>query len=42
MLDDNYYSYRSKPEGYYYGGVTNALGCFGSASGGVMYTKIVK
>jgi hypothetical protein len=42
VLDENYWNYRSKPEGYYYGGVKNAFGCFGSASGGVMYTKIVK
>jgi len=42
VLDDNYFNYRSMQEGYYHGGVKNALGCFGSASGGVMYTKIVK
>lgn len=42
VLDDNYYKYRSMQEGYLYGGVKNALGCFGSASGGTMYTKIVK
>ncbi len=42
ILDDNSYKYKFMPEGYYYGGVKNALGCFGSASGGVMYTKIVK
>jgi len=42
VLDDNYFNYRSMPEGYNHGGVQNALGCFGSASGGVMYTKIVK
>ena len=42
VLDDNYFRYRSMQEGYYHGGVTNALGCFGSASGGTMYTKIAK
>lgn len=42
ILDDNYYKYKFMPEGYYYGGVKNALGCFGSASGGVMYANITK
>lgn len=42
IMDDNYFQYKYMPEGYYHGGVQNALGCFGSASGGVMYTKIVK
>ena len=42
VMDDNYFKYKYMQEGYYYGGVTNALGCFGSATGGVMYTKIVK
>ncbi len=42
IMDENYYKYAYMPEGYFHGGVTNALGYFGSASGGVMYTKIVK
>ncbi|MDZ4182721.1 MAG: DUF4249 family protein [Candidatus Cloacimonadaceae bacterium] len=42
IVDDNYYNYSFKPEGYLYGGVRNALGYFGSASGGVMYATIVK
>lgn len=42
IMDDNYFQYKYMPEGYYYGGVHNALGCFGSASGGVMYTRIAK
>lgn len=42
ILDDNYYSYGYMPEGYLHGGVNNALGYFGSASGGEMYTTIVK
>lgn len=42
IMDENYFKYKFMPEGYYYGGVHNALGCFGSANGGVMYTKIVK
>jgi hypothetical protein len=42
VMDDNYYKTKYMPEGYYHGGVHNGLGCFGSSSGGVMYTKIVK
>lgn len=42
IVDDNYYRYKYMPEGYLYGGVKNALGYFGSASGGVMYGKIVR
>lgn len=42
IVDENYYRYKYMPEGYLYGGVQNALGYFGSASGGVMYVKVVK
>lgn len=42
VVDDNYYRYSFMPEGYLYGGVRNGLGYFGSASGGTMYTEIVK
>ena len=42
IVDENYYRYVYMPEGYLYGGVHNALGYFGSASGGVMYVKVVK
>lgn len=42
ITDDNYYRYQYTPEGYLYGGVENALGYFGSASGAVMYVKVVK
>ncbi len=42
IIDDNLYRYNYMPEGYLYGGVHNALGYFGSASGGVMYVKVVK
>jgi hypothetical protein len=42
VLDDNYFKYKYMPEGYYYGGVKNAFGCFGSAGGGTMYTKIIR
>ena len=42
IADDNYYRYNYMPEGYFYGGVQGALGYFGSATGGRMYTKIVR
>lgn len=42
IVDDNYYKYSYMPEGYFHGGVHNALGYFGSASGGKMYANIVK
>jgi hypothetical protein len=42
ITDENYYRYSSMDEGYLHGGVHNALGYFGSASGGVLYTRIVK
>ena len=41
-IDDNYYSYRYKTDGYLNGGIHNALGYFGSASGGKLYTRVVK
>ncbi|MDD2331882.1 MAG: DUF4249 family protein [Candidatus Cloacimonetes bacterium] len=41
-VDDNYYKYNYMPDGYMHGGVTNGLGYFGSASGGIMYARIVK
>lgn len=42
ITDDNYYKYKYMPEGYLHGGVQNGLGYFGSASGGVMYVRVVK
>jgi len=42
IIDDNYYSYSYRPEGYFYGGVNNALGYFGSASGTEYYARVVK
>lgn len=42
VVDNNYYRYSFMPEGYLYGGVHNGLGYFGSASGGTMYTELVK
>ncbi len=42
LADENYYRYSYMPEGYFHGGVKGGLGYFGSASGGVMYAKIVK
>lgn len=42
VADENYYRYNYMPEGYLHGGVQNGLGYFGSASGGVMYTNVIK
>lgn len=42
VIDDNYYRYSFMPEGYLQGGVHAALGYFGSASGGTMYTKLIR
>lgn len=42
IVDDNYYSYTYQDEGYLHGGIHNALGYFGSASGGTLYTQIIK
>lgn len=41
-VDENYFSYLYKTDGYLNGGVHNALGYFGSASGGKLYTRVVK
>lgn len=42
IIDDNYYEYSYRPEGYFYGGINNALGYFGSASGADFYARVVK
>jgi len=42
IIDANYYAYSYRPEGYFYGGINNALGYFGSASGADFYTRVVK
>lgn len=42
VVDDNFYRYTYTPEGYLYGGVHNGLGYLGSASGGKLYTRVVK
>lgn len=41
-IDDNYYRFLYNNEGYLNGGVHNALGYFGSASGAKLYTRVVK
>ena len=45
-IDNNYYSYLYKPEGYNHGGIEsnedNAIGYFGSVSGNTVYTKVVE
>lgn len=41
-VDQNYYSYLYKPEGYRFGGIQNGYGYFGSASSQNIWTKIIK
>ncbi len=41
-IDDNYYSYLYKYEGYKHGGVHNGYGYFGSANGQQMWSKVIK
>lgn len=41
-MDDNYYQYLYKPEGYNHGGINGGIGYFGSVSGKKMYTNIVE
>ena len=42
VIDDNYYRFNYMLDGYLYGGIHNALGYFGSASGGELYARITK
>lgn len=41
-IDNNYYSYLYKYEGYKFGGVHNGYGYFGSANGHQMWSEIIK
>ncbi len=41
-IDNNYYSYLYKPEGYRFGGIKNGYGYFGSANGQTLWTKIIE
>ncbi len=41
-IDQNYYSYLYKPEGYRFGGIKNGYGYFGSANGQELWTKIIE
>ena len=41
-IDDNYYSYLYKTNGFMHGGVQNGYGYFGSCSGGTIYTKVIE
>lgn len=42
IVDENFFNYNYMDEGYLQGGIHNALGYFGSASGMNMYTRITK
>jgi len=41
-MDENYFHYLYKPEGYNHGGINGGIGYFGSSSSHTMYTKIVE
>ncbi len=41
-IDNNYFSYLYKFEGYKYGGIHNGYGYFGSANGQKIWTKVIK
>ena len=41
-IDDNFYQYLYKPEGYNFGGIQNGIGYFGSVSGSTIYTEVVE
>jgi hypothetical protein len=41
-IDDNFYQYLYKPEGYNFGGIHNGIGYFGSVSGSTIYTEVVE
>lgn len=41
-IDDNFYNYHYKTEGFNFGGLKNAVGFFGSVNGYELYTKILK
>ncbi len=42
IIDENYYKYLYKPEGYRFGGIVGGIGYFGSVSGESFYTKVIK
>lgn len=41
-IDENYYRYLYKPEGYSFGGIENGIGFFGSRSGQSIFTRVVE
>jgi hypothetical protein len=41
-VDENYYRYLYKPEGYNFGGVEQGIGYFGSRSGQSIYTRVIE
>jgi len=41
-IDENFFKYNYKSEGYRHGGIHNGYGCFGSASGDTWYTQITE
>ena len=41
-IDDNYYKYNYKSQGYFHGGINGGIGYFGSAAKEIRYTYVVK
>ena len=43
IIDENFYKYRYKSQGYFHGGIsTGGIGYFGSATSHVVYTRVVR
>ena len=42
VVDENYYTYWYRTEGFFHGGVNNGIGFFGSASRQILFTEIVR
>ena len=41
-IDDNFFKYLYKPEGYNFGGINGGIGYFGAVSGNTVYTKVIE
>lgn len=42
VIDNNYYSYLYKTQGYFHGGINNGIGYFGSATRQTIYTEVTR
>ncbi|MBN1327632.1 MAG: DUF4249 family protein [Candidatus Cloacimonetes bacterium] len=41
-IDDNFYQYLYRPEGYNFGGINNGIGYFGAVSGNTIFTRVIE